>query len=59
MTESKQETKYQIDTKEFITYYCPHCEKAFAKGILLSVKIICPNCNEFFVMVGLDKEEKS
>lgn len=42
--------------KDFITYHCPHCDKPFAKGILISVKMVCPHCYNFFVVAGIEEE---
>jgi len=59
MTEIKHDTSTLISSNEdYTTYYCPHCDKPFAKGILISVKIVCPHCNEFFVMVGIGEESE-
>jgi len=44
-------------SEEFTTYYCPNCQEPLAFGTLYHLKVICPNCKNLFVMVGLDQDD--
>jgi len=59
MTEKATENKNSFNNENYTTYYCPHCEKPFAQGILLNVKVVCSYCNKFFVIVGLHQKRNS
>ena len=52
MAEERSKTENSIPVKDFTTYYCPHCEEPIAVGILLHLKIVCPECEKLVAMVG-------
>lgn len=57
MLMNKNVEKITVPNEEFTTYYCPLCKEPFAKGILISIKMVCPHCNKFFVMAGTSEED--
>lgn len=58
MPDCESESQHTVFTRDdFSTYYCPHCDEPFAKGILLHARIICPSCREWVVIAGLGIEE--
>jgi len=37
------------EDETFKTFYCHNCGKALGTGILLNLKVICPNCKKIVV----------
>lgn len=52
MTGKTSKSEDLILVEDFTTYYCPHCEEPVAVGILLHLKVVCPECGKLVVMVG-------
>ena len=53
MDEKAAENKNSFQKKNYITYHCPHCEEPFAEGVLLNIKVICPNCEKLIIILEM------
>ncbi|WP_300459904.1 hypothetical protein [Desulfobacula sp.] len=42
-----------IDDKELKIYRCPFCDRVLFKGFVLSLAMVCHNCNE---LVRIDEK---